>query len=96
MLKKIAIGFGLLVLIAVSVIYGKFFITRAVKDRAAVENVNAQYAIADIEGDQIFQARISSLQEQGIIGEECPSCSATHRTDFPDAWSFHARPVHVA
>jgi hypothetical protein len=76
MLKKIAIGLGLLVLIAVAVIYGKFFITRAVKDRAAVENVNKLHAAADIEGDELFGSRISRLQQLGILGEKVAASKA--------------------
>ena len=44
MLKKIVIGFGLLVFIAVAVIYGKYFLYKAVNDRASVKNVNEQHA----------------------------------------------------
>jgi hypothetical protein len=46
MLKKIVIGFGLLVLIAVVVIYGKYFFSKAMNARAAVKNVNEQHAAA--------------------------------------------------
>jgi hypothetical protein len=76
MRKKIVIGFSLLVLVAVAAIGGWHFYTKAAKERLAVKNVNAQYAIANIEGDQIFQARISSLQELGIIGDKVAASKA--------------------
>lgn len=76
MLKKIVIGFGLLVLIAVSAIYGKYFLSKAINARAAVKNVNEQHAIADIEGDQIFRSRITSLQKLGIMGEKVAESKA--------------------
>jgi hypothetical protein len=76
MLKKIVIGFGLLVLIAVVVIYGKYFFSKAMNARAAVKNVNEQHAAADIEGDQIFRSRISSLQQLGIMGAKVAESKA--------------------
>jgi hypothetical protein len=76
MLKKIAIGFVLLVLIAVAAIYGNYFFWKAIEDRDAVKKVNEQHAAADIEGDQIFRSRISSLQNLGIMGEKVAESKA--------------------
>ena len=76
MLKKIAIGFGLLVVIAVAVIYGKYFLYKAVSDRAAEKDVNEKHAAADIEGDEIFQSRISRLHQLGIMGEKVAESKA--------------------
>jgi hypothetical protein len=79
MLKKITLGFGLLVLIVlivVAVIYGKYFSSKAAKDRAAVKNVNEQHAAADIEGDQLFRLRISRLRQLGILGEKVAESKA--------------------
>jgi hypothetical protein len=79
MLKKIAIGFGLLVLIAlikVAVIYGGYLSSKAANDRDAIKNVNEQHAVADIEGDRLFRSRISSLQQLGILGEKVAESKA--------------------
>jgi hypothetical protein len=38
--------------------------------------VNEQHAAADIEGDQLFQSRISSLQQLGIMGEKVAESKA--------------------
>ncbi len=76
MLKKIVIGSGLLVLITVSVCCWNYTFFTAAKERAAVKNVNEQHAAADIEGDQIFRSRISSLQQLGIMGEKVAESKA--------------------
>ncbi len=76
MLKKIAIGFVLLVLTSVALIYGKYYITRAIKDRAARENVNKLHAAADIEGDELFRSRISKLNQLGVLGEKVAESKA--------------------
>jgi hypothetical protein len=91
MLKKIAIGFGLLVLIAVAVIYGNYFIWKAIEDRDAQKDVNEKHAAADIEGDQIFRSRISSLQQLGIMGEKvaeskADTCYITSGGGFVGRW----------
>ena len=76
MLNKIAIGFGLLVLIAIALGCGRYSPLRPFKDRAAQKDVNEQHAAADIEGDQIFRARISRLHQLGIIGEKVAESKA--------------------
>ena len=76
MLKKIVIGFGLLALIAIVLGCGKYSPLRPFKDRAAAKIVNEQNAAADIEGDEIFRSRISSLQQLGIMGEKVAESKA--------------------
>jgi hypothetical protein len=76
MLKKIVIGFGLLVLIAIVLGCGKYSPLRPFKDRAAAKRVNEQHAAADIEGDQLFRARVSILQQLGIMGEKVAESKA--------------------
>jgi hypothetical protein len=76
MLKKIAIGFGLLVLIAVAAIYGNYFFWKAIENHYAQEDVNEQHAAADIEGDEIFRSRIASFQKIGILGEKAAESKA--------------------
>jgi hypothetical protein len=76
MLKKIVIGFGLLVLIATVLGCGKYSPLRPFKDRAAAKRVNEQHAAADIEDDQIFRSRASSLQQLGIMGEKIAESKA--------------------
>ena len=91
MLKKIVIGFGLLVLIAVAVIYGNYFIWKAIEDRDAVKEVNEQHAAADIEGDELFRSRISRLNQLGILGEKvaeskADTCYIVSRGGFKSRW----------
>ncbi len=76
MLKKIMIGLFLLVLVAVALIYSNYFFWKVINDRDAVKKVNEQHAAADIEGNQIFQSYVSSLQQLGIMGEKVAESKA--------------------
>jgi hypothetical protein len=104
MLRKIAIGFGLLVLIVlikVAVTYGMYFSSKADKDRAAVKNVNEQHAAADIEGDEIFRSRISRLHQLGIMGEKvaeskADTCYITPSGGFGCRWTQYCQLDYVA
>ncbi len=76
MLKKIVIGFGLLVLIAIAVIYGNYFFWKAVNEHFAVKDVNEQHAAAEIEADEILRSHISRLQRLGILGDKIAESKA--------------------
>jgi hypothetical protein len=76
MLKKIVIGFSLLVLIAIVLGCGRYSPLRPFKDRAAQKDVNEKHAAADIEGDQLFRLRISRLRQLGILGEKVAESKA--------------------
>jgi hypothetical protein len=76
MLKKIVIGFGLLVLIAIVLGCGKYAPWTPFRHYAAVKNVNEEHAAAVIEGDEIFRSRVFSLQQLGIMGEKVAESKA--------------------
>jgi hypothetical protein len=88
MVIKIIKLLGVLLLIAVAFIYGRFYVSKAARDRAAVKNVNAQHAAADIEGDQLFRSRIDRLSQLGILGEKVAESKADTCYIDPEGGGF--------